>query len=293
MYSVLERAPAKINLFLDVLNKRCDGFHNIKSIMASVSLFDEISLSASFAKASDIKLEICGEAENLPRGEKNIAYRAAALYLEEAKISAAVEMKIKKNIPISAGLAGGSSDAAAVLRALNQFFSAFSEERLSEISLKLGSDIPYCLFGGVKLCLGRGEVLSPLSSLSGTQAVIAIGKSRISTPEAYRYLDEIYSDFSHPRPRKNDDLFDRAISAISGGRAVDIPLFNIFESALGTLRDEIEEIKSLLVSMGASSALMSGSGPAVFGIFAKKTKAESAKRFLISQGIDAYTANII
>ena len=279
---VREQANAKINLFLDVLCRRDDGFHNIKSVMHSVSLADFLTVSAS--EAENTAIFVRSSSSEIPSGKDNLVYRAAEKYLSRFNKCASVEIFIEKHIPISAGLAGGSSDAAATLRALNKIFRLATREELLAIALEIGSDVPYCLVGGTALCEGRGEILSALISPQLSHVIIAIGNERVSTPEAYRALDILYSD-GFP---DNRQACDRLISSFAGSQLEFDSLYNIFEEAVKLA--EIDEIKEIMIKNKAERALMSGSGPSVFGIFATRADAENAKSALSKSGFEAYYA---
>lgn len=278
---VREQANAKINLFLDVTDKREDGFHNIKSVMHSVTLFDVVSVSVS---DSDIRrITVHTDCQELPLGEDNLVYRSAEKYLLKFNKNAAVDIKLEKNIPIGAGLAGGSSDAAATLRALNKIFKLANSDQLLELAAEIGSDVPFCLVGGTALCEGRGEIITRLSSPKTMHFVIAIGKDRVSTPTAYRALDELYKeDF----PCNNEDLV-RLISSLNKGLEGEY-LYNIFEDVVRL--PEIEKIKEILIKNKAVATLMSGSGPSVFGIFGSFSDAQNAVAQTKKTGFDAYYA---
>ena len=290
----LENAYAKINLFLDVTGKRADGFHDIKSIMQTVSLADMIELEAKPNEKIDVSLSLTISPElsmlgltpnSLGAPEDNLACRAARLYLERASISAGVVIRLEKRIPVAAGLGGGSADAAAVLRALNGIYSAFTQSELLDISLEIGSDVPFCLVCGTALCSGRGEKMVNLSYTPDLNVVIAIGKSKISTVKAYKALDDAFSDFDGTAGDP------REFSSLSDG--IENSVYNIFEySRLPELK-EVEHIKELLRTLGATATLMSGSGPSVFGIFGTKNEADSASKSLRENGIFAVSTKTV
>jgi len=263
---VRENANAKINLFLTVLGKREDGFHNIKSVMHSVTLSDSVIVSALESEKTHITVHT--ESSELLSEKDNLCYRSAEKYLACFDKSADVTIHLDKKIPIGAGLAGGSSDAAATLRALNQIFGFASKDKLLEIAAEIGSDVPFCLIGGTALCEGRGEILRSIPSPENMHFVIAIGKERVSTPEAYRALDKLYGD-SFPQNQ-------------------DVILYNIFEKVVSL--PEVDKIKELLTKYGAESVLMSGSGPSVFGTFKDKFLAQNARDELMKAGFEAYYA---
>ena len=270
--TVNEKAYAKINVFLDVVSRREDGFHDIISIMQSISLCDEIALTAT--KSNETVISIESNEESLDNGESNLIYKSAAKYLSEFNINATVNVKLIKRIPIGAGLGGGSSDAAATLRAMNRIFGLATEEHLLDMASNLGSDVPFCLLGGCALCKGRGEKLSAFSFRLPGNLVIAIGESRVSTPKAYALLDEKYGDFK--QHLQDNQLSEKGC----------VPIYNIFESVISS--NEIDEIKRILTDFGAEFTLMSGSGPSVFGGFSDSSDAVEAKKQLEEQGYLAF-----
>jgi len=285
-----EKANAKINLYLDVVSVREDGFHDIKSVMHTVSLCDEISVKYIPSKTTYIKLFVAGN-RFLPTDSKNLAYRAAALFLNKASITAGIEINMRKNIPVAAGLAGGSADAAAVLKALNKIFGRlFSDKALSAIGSELGSDIPFCLYGKTALCEGRGEIMTKLSDSLRLHFVIAVANEHVSTPLAYKRLDEIYSSFDGSIKTGGDGHYSALLSDMKIGILTQNALFNVFEPAVFPICPGAEFIKSKLVELGASASLMSGSGPSVFGVFDTEEKAKKAAEELKKHGINAHYA---
>lgn len=282
-YSIL--APAKVNLYLDVLSRREDGYHEIESVMQSISLFDEISLEASASKGLEIYLN--GSDNSLLWDEGNLAYKACNLFLSEANINnCRIDIFVKKNIPISAGMAGGSTDASGVLLLLNKAFGEpFSLEKLCELGSRLGADVPFCIMGGTCLCKGVGEILTPIAPFKDKLMVCAIDASSVSTPKAYSMLDEKYGTSASRSCDinaflayvKNDDLI-----GVSGS------LFNKFENVIIPSNQSISKIKALLIENGALGALMSGSGPSVFGIFENEADQIRAYKALQDAKIRAF-----
>jgi 4-diphosphocytidyl-2-C-methyl-D-erythritol kinase len=171
---ITKQAYAKINTYLDVISKRDDGFHDILSVMRRVSLADNVRMEIFDSSETGINLSVKGD--DLPCDERNLVYRAAVKFLEKFKICSKINIEIEKKIPIGAGLAGGSADAAATLRALNRIFNLASEEQLLEIAAEIGSDVPFCLLGGTALCEGRGEIITPIKSPKNVHFVVAIRK---------------------------------------------------------------------------------------------------------------------
>lgn len=293
MISVKENAYAKINLYLDVLSKREDGFHEVKTIMHTVSLADELTVSVRRSDRSSIRLTVVGQSK-LPTDSRNLAVKAAELFLTTTLINAEVNIKLVKKIPVAAGLAGGSTDAAAVLRALNRAFKKpLTEKRLLSLAAELGSDVPYCLLGGTALCYGRGERIERLPEKLNLHIVIASTDEYVSTPFAYSELDRIYSDFTVARTDDAEFCYEAIYGSILAGRLTDTSLYNVFEKAILPNYNGAEYLKNRISSLGATHALMSGSGPSVYGIFTDKVAAESAKDVLIGEGVRAYYAETV
>ncbi len=290
MNAVKEYAYAKINLYLDVVALRDDGFHDIKSVMHAVNLCDEITVKYSPSKARKIRVSVSGN-RYLPTDEKNLAYRAAALFMDKAAVNGDIEIGIVKRIPVAAGLAGGSADAAAVLRAMNKIFDrVFSEKALLKISAELGSDVPFCLSGKTVLCEGRGEIMSSVSFPSKLKLVIAVGNEHVSTPRAYARLDEIFASFDGSIKTGGDGYFSLLIDEIKEGKISEKGLFNVFELAVLPECPGAKSIKEKMKALGARAAMMSGSGPSVFGIFDSEATAKDAVRVLRDEKITAYYA---
>ncbi len=275
-------APAKINLYLDVLWRLDNGFHNIQSIMQTVSLSDYVTVTVE--KSENNVVRIACSNRNIPQDEHNIAWKAADLYLRTFGINGySVDIYIDKNIPVCAGLAGGSTDAAAVLLALNALF----EEKAGMIELidcaaKLGSDVPFCLVKGTKITQKRGEQMSSVPPLPDCTILICSSGESVSTAWAYGELDRIHNDFSDRR--KMRDNIQSMIAGLKQGdiKAVTDNMYNIFEEAVFPECPKAAKTKKLLLENGADNAMMSGSGSAVFGIFKDRTKAEKAKKILES-----------
>ena len=293
MISVKENAYAKINLYLDVLSKRDDGFHEVKTVMHTVSLCDEVTVSVVSSDRPMVKLSVLGHPK-LPTDSRNLAYRAAELFLEATLIRAEVHVKLVKRIPVAAGLAGGSTDAAAVLRALNRAFRRpVTEKRLLALAAELGSDVPYCLLGGTALCYGRGERIERLPEKLKLDVVVAVSDEHVSTPWAYAELDRVYSDFKGERDDDSESKYQTVIKSAEVGSSKEMQLFNVFENAIFPTYNGAEMLKETMFELGASHALMSGSGPSVYGIFSDKASAESARDALVKLGIRAYATTTV
>ena len=292
MNACKEKAYAKINLFLDCISRRPDGFHNIKSVMHSVSLYDDVTVTLGKTGKRNIRVILDGN-RRLPTDNKNLVYVAAERFMDKAAIDADITIRLDKRIPISAGLAGGSSDAAATLRAMNRLFNrCFTERILLDIAAEIGSDVPYCLVGGTHLCEGRGEVLTRLDSTRELFVVIAIENERVSTPMAYGTLDELYSDFDGTISTGGDEYYPQLLHYLSGGEMPE-GLFNCFEKAVFPLCPGAMSLKARMLELGAKLSLMSGSGPSVFGIFDTEDLAEAAKHALSLDGTRAFVAKSV
>ncbi len=279
---ISENAYAKINLFLNVKSKRNDGFHDIESVMHSVSLFDVVSVE--FFESDSVDIRLSSNHDDIPLDSTNLVYRAADAYFRRFEIVCGVKITLEKHIPVAAGLGGGSSDAAAMLRVLNKHFCRAEEKELYELAASLGSDVPFCLYGKTALCFGRGEIIEPMDAIINYYFVIAIGKERVSTPIAFREIDKI---------RFIDDSFStskfdyKAIAdAINKGDDFTPFMYNEFEEVTD-IRD-IYIIKNIMKENGSLNALMSGSGPSVFGVFSSEKEAASACESLRLAGFEAY-----
>ena len=294
MRAVKEFAYAKINLYLDVTGKRSDGFHDIETVMHTVSLSDTVTVEIAPSREAGVTMQIEGE-HRLPADDKNIAVKAAKLYLSRAGIKERVNIILSKNIPIAAGLAGGSSDAAATLRALNRLYNRrFTDRMLLSLAAELGSDVPYCVGGGTALCRGRGELIERLPDLKNNSFVIAVAEGeRVSTPAAYASLDNLYSDFDGSVSRNNEGYLERLLLGIKIGALDADALYNVFESAVFKTCSGAEYLKSKMMELGAVASLMSGSGPSVFGVFDTEEQAKAAERELLSLGYRAYFAHSV
>lgn len=262
---VVLKACAKINLLLDIMGRRDDGYHIVKMVMQSVDLQDTVIVSLT-GEPGEIKL-ICTGAE-IPEDSSNIAYKAAELFYEETELTnPGICIKIKKKIPVAAGLAGGSADAAAVLTALNSLHDdVLPIEQLADIAENLGADVPFCLTGGTMLSEGIGTILSPLPDMPECFIVIAKPDMSVITAEAYKAFDSL-KDVSHPDCQNMiDAICMRDLSAVSKS------VGNVFEQVIED--DTVAMIRTVMRDNGASAACMSGSGPSVFGIFENKSDAD-------------------
>ncbi len=266
------KANAKINLTLDVIGRRDDGYHDMVTIMQGTTLSDDIFIDISDGGG---KVSVETDKVYLPNGEKNIAGKAARVYLDSFGINNKdVSIKIIKQIPVCAGLGGGSADAAAVIVGLEEYFNMPLSDRINTADT-IGSDVPFCFFNGTMLARGRGEVLENLPALPDCAIVLCKPAFSISTPKLFGKLDE-----QKIKCRPDTDGMIRALEAgdFSG---VAHRCFNVFESVLPSAhRQTVEHIKDVMLSGGAGGAAMSGTGSAVFGIYFDKDKALDSAELL-------------
>lgn len=258
------RAYAKVNISLDVVGKREDGYHLLRMIMQNIDLYDEIIVEK---QSRDITIE-CNK-NYVPTDSRNLAYKAAVAFKERYNISEGVKIKIFKNIPVSAGLAGGSTDAAAVLKLMNKLFEVnVPKEELMELGLKLGADIPYCIQGGTALCEGVGEVITPLKSFKDKIIVLVKPSFGVSTKEVYKNFD-MEKVKKHPetealiKAMAEDDL-----------RYVAYNMRNLLENVTLKKHKVLISLKEEMNKYGAINSMMSGSGPTVFAFFDDMLKAQ-------------------
>ena len=268
MKSIRLKARAKINLTLDVLGKREDGYHELEMVMQSLKLHDNIFMETIKGK-NHIKLK--SNLKWLPVDEKNLAYKAALLMKQEFDIDDGIFIELEKNIPVAAGLAGGSSDCAAVLIGMNKLFSlGLCQNSLMELGARLGSDVPYCICRGTALAQGRGEIITPLEPCPFFYVVLAKLPVSVSTAAVYGglKLDEIKQ-----RPdtvKYINAINDKDINYVVSG------MKNVLETVTIKMVPQIQELKKAFLEHGALNAMMSGSGPTVFALFDSKKQAELA-----------------
>jgi len=250
------KAPAKINLSLDVLGKREDGYHEVEMVMTTVDLADRLEISHK----EENSISILSHNRFVPDDERNLAYKAAKLLKEKFHIQTGVNIKIEKNIPVAAGLAGGSSDAAAALKGLNELWNlGLSVEELAKLGAEIGSDVSFCVYGGTALAKGRGEKIQPLPAPPKCWVILAKPSIGVSTSDVYGRLD--VSNIEHPNTGK-------MIEAIQNGNYEQMcaNLGNVLESVTLEMHPEVKQIKEYMKRFGADAVLMSGSGPTVFGL---------------------------
>lgn len=267
MRQIILKAYAKINLGLDVLRKREDGYHDVRMIMQSVGLYDKLTLK----KITKDEIVLSSNVGSLPNNEKNLVYKAISLIKKECGITSGVKADLEKNIPMAAGMAGGSTDAAAALIGMNKLFDlGLSQEKLMKIGVKIGADVPYCIMGGTALSEGIGEVLTQLPPMPHCYILIAKPRISVSTRFVYENLEADKLPY-HP------DI-DGMMESIRQGdlNGVADRLSNVLETVTEKKYPIISQIKAAMMEAGALNSLMSGSGPTVFGIYADKDTAMKA-----------------
>ena len=302
------RAYAKINISLDIISKMDNGYHSLKTIMQTVSLCDEITIECIPGETGDgslsrsetrqrtvpcLTVPLCSTVRIvdsgcyfLPKDDRNIAAKAAKIFLEHTGISGYdLKISVKKNIPVCAGLGGGSADGACVLRMLDKMFKTNLErDTLIKLGSAIGSDVPFCIFGGTMLAEGRGEILTDIAPMPMCHIVICKPSFSFSTPELFKRVNcrkiQIRPDT------------DEIIAALSNNdlQSVAQRVYNVFEDFVPRGASEIEDIKSVLLDNGALGSVMTGSGPTVFGIFEDRASADKAYADLKKEYSDTYLA---
>lgn len=281
MKEIRERAYAKLNISLDVLGTRPDGYHEMRMVMLGVSLYDNVTVTLTDGAVRSAS-NLCF----LPEDDKNVACKAArAFFAVTGMENVGAEIKLHKIIPVCAGMGGGSSDAAAVLRALNKLTGAgLSLTQLEEIGAKVGSDVPFCVRLGTQLATGRGEIMERLPEFPDCSVVICKPDFSISTPELFSKID---GNGLKVRP-------DTAgiCAALEQGdlQGITRRMYNVFEDVLPKKYDKIFELKNRLLDLGAMNSVMSGTGSALFGVFDNDDMAEKAKSALRGECRSCFTA---
>ena len=281
MTILCEKAHAKVNLTLDVLGIRPDGYHDIESIMQTVSLCDTVRLEIG----TDAPWTLFCDRPNIPQDSRNLAWKAAKTYFDETGIDPqGLSISIQKNIPSEAGMGGGSADAAAVLRGLERHYRALGDEKLFQVSSRIGSDVPFCLMEGTAMARGRGELLEKLPGMPQCFIVICKPAFSCSTATLYKKLDE-----AEILERPNQDAM---IKALSEGDIISVGsnIRNVFDPVVAAEQPELEQVKDLLQVCGALNPQMTGSGSAVFGVFTRKEEAELAMERLRERWADVFLA---
>ena len=265
------KAKAKINLGLDVVRKREDGYHEVRMIMQMINLYDKITLR----KKTEPGITVTANLAYLPVNEDNLVYRAAKLLMDEFQVDGGLEIELQKYIPVAAGMAGGSTDAAAVMVGVNRIFQlGLNKKQLMERGVKIGADVPFCIMRGTALAEGIGEELTPLPAMPHCSLVIAKPKIHVSTKFVYGNL-KVRELTEHP------DI-DGQVQALRENNLEQLVarMGNVLETVTIPAYPVIDEIKHTMMKYGAMGAMMSGSGPTVFGIFEKEDKAQEVCRLL-------------
>lgn len=279
------KALGKINLGLDVLGKRPDGYHDVRMVMQTIYLYDQITIT----KRKESGIGLSTNLFYLPVNENNLAYRAAKLLMDEFEIRSGVDIFLEKHIPVAAGMAGGSSNAAAVLYGINRMFDlGLSMEELMKRGVSLGADVPYCIMRGTVLAEGIGEILTPLPPMPRCQIVVAKPPVSVSTKMVYEKIDS-------RRIVEHPDI-DGITEGLKEGDVTKIAsrMGNVLEQVTVEEYPVIDKIKKLMNEDGAKGAMMSGSGPTVFGIFTEKSLAKKAALKIREAGLakQVYVTNV-
>lgn len=279
------KALGKINLGLDVLGKRENGYHDVRMVMQTLYLYDTVTL----IKEEKEGIEIESNLFFLPKDENNIAWRAAKLLMDEFHIEGGIRIVLEKHIPVAAGMAGGSSNAAAVLYGMNRMYElGLSQQELMDRGVTLGADVPYCIMRGTVLAEGIGEILSPLPPMPKCQILIVKPPISVSTKTIYQALDS-KAIKEHPDiDGVIDGLKNQDLHQVAGAMG------NVLEEVTMEMHPVIGKIKNCMLEHGALGAMMSGSGPTVFGIYDDKNKIRTAMSRMKKQGLakQIYIANV-
>lgn len=278
------RACAKINLFLDITARRADGYHLLNSVMQQITLADTLTLSMGGRGES---ISLATDRGDLACDEHNLVWRAARAFFAAFGESRDLTIHLAKQIPMQAGLGGGSADCAAALRALNALSgSPFTVPELCTMGAALGADVPFCVAGGTMRAEGIGELLTPLTPMGPCTIVVTMGRESMPTPAAFLALDDLYAGFSARPPKA--DLYAALIASLADLPVMAGQMYNIFEDAVLPALPALSERLDLLTAHGALGARMSGSGAAVFGLFAHEKDAARAADALRAQGAAAW-----
>lgn len=276
MDTIRLKARAKINLGLDVVRRREDGYHEVKMVMQMLRLYDQIDIE----KTQESGILVRSNLSFLPTDERNIAYKAAKVMIDQFGLEQGVIIRIEKHIPVAAGMAGGSTDCAAVLYGMNKLFGLrLNQKKLRELGVKLGADVPYCLMRQTALSEGIGEILTPISPLQDCPILIAKPSVSVSTRHVYEHL-KLDEQTMHP------DI-DGIVTALADGDLYGVTdrMANVLETVTVPEHPVIDKIKKQMMASGAVNALMSGSGPTVFGIFDDEEKAKKACEDMKASGL--------
>ena len=275
MREIKLKARAKINLGLDVVRKREDGYHEVRMIMQMINLYDKITMR----RITESEIRVTTNLPYLPVNEDNLVYRAAKLLMDEFQVTEGVEIELQKYIPVAAGMAGGSSDAAAVMVGINRIFHlGLTKKQLMERGVKVGADVPFCIMRGTALAEGIGEVLTPLPAMPHCSLVIAKPKIHVSTKF-------VYGNLKANELKEHPDI-DGQVQALREGSLEQLvaKIGNVLETVTVPAYPVIDEIKKTMLKNDAMGAMMSGSGPTVFGVFEREERAQEVCRLLKKEG---------
>lgn len=277
MNEITLKALAKINIGLDVTGIRADGYHEVSMIMQTVNLYDRLAIK----KTGTGEIRLSTNLNYLPVNDDNLCIKAARLLTDEFSIKDGIDISLDKHIPVAAGMAGGSTDAAAVLFGVNKIFDlGLSKKALMERGVKIGADVPYCIMRGTALAEGIGEVLTPLSPMVECPVLIAKPGISVSTKTVYQSLDACFDTVKHPDIHKLiSDIENKDLGSICDHMG------NVLEEVTIPMHPVISDIKKLMLENGALGAMMSGSGPTVFGFFEDNDTAQKAKEILTESGL--------
>ncbi|MCQ2508085.1 MAG: 4-(cytidine 5'-diphospho)-2-C-methyl-D-erythritol kinase [Dorea sp.] len=270
------KAHGKVNLALDVLGRRPNGYHDVKMVMQSLEIYDDVSVE----KTEEAGIVVTTNRPDLPVDRSNLAYKAADMLLSEFGIQEGVKIHLEKHIPVAAGMAGGSTDGAAVLIGVNEIFElGLTEQELRDRGVKLGADVPYCIMQGTVLAEGIGEELSRLAPMPQCHVLLAKPPVGVSTKIVYEKLDS-YEGYAHP------DV-DAVVGGLKEGNLAKITsnMGNVLEQVTADMYPEITRIENLMKECGALNSMMSGSGPTVFGIYDKEETAMKAMEVMKESGL--------
>lgn len=279
---VTRNAYAKVNLVLDVLSERPDGYHDVRMVMQNLDLYDTLEfelLPGEAASPAEAEITLETNSDRIPTDGKNLIIKAARLMYETYGLKQSMKIRLEKRIPVEAGMAGGSTDAAAAFHAINELFSLhLSTEELMDLGVKIGADVPFCIYAKTALAEGIGEKLTPVASLPDCHILVAKPPVTLSTKEIYTNLS--LEGLEHP------DV-DGMVDALAAGdlSAVAGKLANVLETVSVKVYREIEAIKSTMMICHAAGSIMTGSGPTVFGLFESEEYAMQAYESIKKQGI--------
>lgn len=270
MESTIEKSRAKINLSLDILGTLPNGYHEVEMIMQQIDLYDLVTVSKIPSG-----IEVSSNLYYLPSDQSNIAWKAAKILMDTYGIDSGVKIHLDKKVPVAAGLAGGSANAAAVMRAMNRLFELkISTEELMTLGLKLGADVPFCFLEGAAVARGIGELLTPIQGLQNVWVLLSKPNIGVSTREIYKAYDQ-HETRRHP----NTPLLIKATEE-SDLACLTKEMYNVLEEVTATLYPTVTEVKQKIHQCGAVAAMMSGSGPTVFGLFTHYDRAQKAEKQL-------------